>query len=180
MFGFRDRAHRPIYFSGCTAVFVGLGALFWGCKPSVEGFPCTKDEECGSGYDCFKERCVRICTKPEECSKDQTCHRYHCIDKSSSPASPNASRVEKKVEAKGPSLRKESSPSESDRAMLSELRAIRLELQKLRESMEKQRQQKPKVPLLSPPRVQLPEEAKSGLGQSKVSPGKSPSLNVTQ
>lgn len=49
-----------------------------GCRDPL-GRPCDKDEDCGPGFDCFPDVCVRVCTKDDECGESETCYRYHCV-----------------------------------------------------------------------------------------------------
>lgn len=53
------------------------GALTTGCKTQV-GDACKTDDQCGSGFDCHQDVCVRVCTSNSECDEGDVCERYRC------------------------------------------------------------------------------------------------------
>jgi hypothetical protein len=107
---------------------VGVLALS-GCRGDPLGKPCAVDDDCGPGFDCFRDACVQVCTTDDECRDGQTCYRYHCIV----PGQEHARRVRQTgtapEEPRATSTRRV--PPTPD-ATAAELRAIRRELELLR------------------------------------------------
>lgn len=105
--------------------------LFGACR-SPEGKQCQNDEQCGSGFDCYHQTCVRVCTKNDDCNNGETCVRYHCATAEQGP-----------VKVPAPSLTPSISRSESllapptPDATMVELRAIRKELEMVRRDQQK-------------------------------------------
>ncbi|MDP7039351.1 MAG: hypothetical protein QGI45_09345 [Myxococcota bacterium] len=57
-----------------------IGMLFLtGCTETKLNAPCTKDEQCGPGFDCHKQKCLKVCTKDEQCPEQMHCYKYHCL-----------------------------------------------------------------------------------------------------
>ena len=97
-------------------LFAGLAA----CRTAV-GDPCKTDEDCGPGFDCYRDRCARVCTKTEECDKGDTCYRYRCM-------SPNGAPI---TVTPKPSAPLDRAPMPD--ATAAELRAMRRELELIHE-----------------------------------------------
>ena len=57
---------------------VGLALLLVASCSGPLGKKCKTDSDCGPGYDCFPDVCVQVCTKTDECPQAETCYRYHC------------------------------------------------------------------------------------------------------
>ena len=53
--------------------------LLVGCSNNNLNAPCTKDEQCGPGFDCHKQKCLKVCTKDEQCPEQMHCYKYHCL-----------------------------------------------------------------------------------------------------
>jgi hypothetical protein len=107
-----------------TAAAILLTLL--GCRDPL-GRPCQKDEDCGPGFDCFPDVCVRVCTKDTECDRSQTCYRYHCV----TPGQERGS-VRQTPKATPPNARPTPTPPPPPDVTAAELRAIRRELELLR------------------------------------------------
>ncbi|MBI3180072.1 MAG: hypothetical protein HYZ27_10450 [Deltaproteobacteria bacterium] len=98
-----------------------------GCGDPL-GKPCKTDDDCGPGFDCYPDMCVRVCTKNEECGQGETCYRYHCVV-------PGQEHVHGKASpAAQPAVRPV--PPAPD-ATVAELRAIRRELELLRQEQKR-------------------------------------------
>ncbi|OGR10201.1 MAG: hypothetical protein A2341_06275 [Deltaproteobacteria bacterium RIFOXYB12_FULL_58_9] len=66
--------------------WVSLLFLGWiACKGDPIGQPCTSDDICGSGYDCWRNTCARLCTRDEQCGPQKRCDRHHCIEAKLAP-----------------------------------------------------------------------------------------------
>jgi hypothetical protein len=111
---------------------VAIVAVAWmlaavtGCRDPL-GRPCEADEECGSGFECYQETCVRVCTRDAECGEDETCQRYRCVVPSQRPGRPPHTAAEPGTAAAVTSR----NPPRPD-VVGAELRAIRRELELLR------------------------------------------------
>lgn len=105
-----------------------LLALACGCRDPL-GRPCDKDDDCGPGFDCFPDVCVRVCTRDDECAKDQTCYRYHCV----TPGQEHVRAVRPtKAKQAAPQPAAQRAPPPPPDVTAAELRAIRRELELLR------------------------------------------------
>ncbi len=63
------------YLGFTAALVLSLNA----CANKPLNTSCTKDSECGSGYDCYKQVCVQVCTKDKQCPSATTCQKYRCL-----------------------------------------------------------------------------------------------------
>jgi hypothetical protein len=112
-----------------TLVAAGLLLALIGCRDSL-GRPCDTDEDCGPGFDCFPDVCVRVCTKDDECGQGETCYRYHCVTPGQEhPRSRRTARPTPATPPTSPTARP--TPPLPD-VTAAELRAIRRELELLR------------------------------------------------
>jgi len=53
--------------------------LLVGCSNDNLNAPCTEDSQCGPGFDCHKQKCLKVCTKDEQCPEQMHCYKYHCL-----------------------------------------------------------------------------------------------------
>ena len=107
-------------------IIVTVLLLLAGCRGDPRGRACKSDDQCGSGFDCFGDVCVQICAEAEECSAGEICSRYHCV-------APGKER-ERSLGVGGVSpTAKAPTPFVVLDATVVELRAIRRELELLRE-----------------------------------------------
>jgi hypothetical protein len=147
-----------------AAVMLMLTVLCIGsCTSGPLSVTCVEDAQCGSGFDCYQKKCTKICTKSEQCSSHQTCERYRCLDKiGKHPPRPRA----KVTTTAKPHQAAQDKNDLVQRTILSELRAIRVELSKLRQQLapHASQSQRDSPPALSAPNVRLP----------KVSPAQQP------
>ena len=89
------------------------------------GDRCKSDSDCGSGFDCWQERCTRVCTATEQCGPGEACVRYRCTALAPAPGAAG----DGPGHAGAPSTAAASPASDETAA---ELRAIRHELELLR------------------------------------------------
>ena len=114
--------------SGFPAAFVrgalvGLALVALGaCSLDPLGKPCAADDQCGPGYDCFRNVCFQVCTNDGECRAGQICHRYHCLE---------PGEETQRASSAGPAQGSTAVPPTPD-ATIAELRAMRRELEVLR------------------------------------------------
>ncbi len=81
-FYFKKFSKKIIKFS--LGFFLGFMAvqwliLSWGC--GGEGAPCSKDEDCGTGFYCnsFNSKCTRGCRLSVECAQGEICRNNTCL-----------------------------------------------------------------------------------------------------
>jgi len=111
-----------------TPLLAGLAR----CHPNPLGRACVADAECGSGFDCLRQRCVQLCSTAAECPAPQRCERYHCVGQGApepAGALPNAAAQS------APGIRVDEVPAVPDATVI-ELRAIRRELELVRQNQE--------------------------------------------
>ncbi len=101
--------------------------LLVGCGDPL-GKPCKVDDDCGPGFDCYPDVCVRVCTKNEECGQGESCYRYHCI-------TPGKEQGHAPAGSAPPSTLRQVPPPPD--ATIAELRAIRRELELLRQEQKR-------------------------------------------
>ncbi len=73
---------HPRGWSGAVLMGAVLMALIGGtngCRLDATGKPCTDDEQCGPGVDCYPRVCHVVCTRAEDCPSGLTCQRYRCL-----------------------------------------------------------------------------------------------------
>ncbi len=107
-----------------------------GCHGDLSGRSCMTDAECGPGFDCYTSRCTRVCTGDPQCSAREQCVRYHCLPRPESGPQP--------IPTPPPEVTPHTRPVPGERAALPdttalELRAVRRELQLLREEQSRLR-----------------------------------------
>lgn len=91
----------------------------WACKAeSPRGRACAEDPDCGPGYDCYRKVCTQVCTQDSECLGGTQCVRYRCVN-----GGPETEAKESPV-----------TPPLPD-ATVTELRAIRRELELIRKAL---------------------------------------------
>jgi len=130
-----------------SAVVRGLvvASALCACHADPLGKPCTNDDICGPGYGCTFGKCIQLCVNDTECRRGQSCVRYHCVN----PQTGLPSAVDPGV-ASGPVLREPVGPNAQrvvippappgpDGALI-ELRAIRRELELIRQDQQKIRE----------------------------------------
>ena len=103
------------------AALLAVTLLAAGCRGDALGQPCERDQQCGPGFDCYPDVCVRVCTSNDECQPGTTCYRYHCVAPDEAGSTPTAEAGSRAVET----------PPVPD-ATAAELRAMRYELGELR------------------------------------------------
>ena len=64
-----------------SATIIGM-LLLAGCAETKLNAPCTKDEQCGPGFDCHHQKCLKVCTKDAQCPEQMHCYKYHCLSES--------------------------------------------------------------------------------------------------
>lgn len=117
--------------AGAAARSLALVAtLLCACGRDPLGAPCKTPQECGSGYDCYRNVCVHVCTSDAECRAGQVCTRYRCLAPSpdaSTSAAPAATPTPPLPDATAAELR----------ALRRELELVRRDQQRLTELLEK-------------------------------------------
>ncbi len=101
------------------------------------GDRCKKDEDCGPGFDCFHEVCVRVCTKDAECAAGETCFHYRCTPRNApagQAAIPGGASPSPGATPSAPGAVAVPPLPDTNAA---ELRAIRRELELLREGQQR-------------------------------------------
>ena len=103
-----------------------------GCRFDPLGKPCERDDECGTGYDCYRNVCFRVCTADGECPEGQRCVRYHCVVPGATDPVTQA-----RPDPAAPATAGERPTPPVPDATVAELRAIRRELELLRRDVDR-------------------------------------------
>lgn len=114
----------------CFAVLFSVAlAGSTGCQARPQlavGAPCEKADQCGKGRDCYQGKCRVVCSTAEPCAGNFTCEAHRCVPAkttATSATSQDGNGIVDRPELPDP--------------VAAELRAIRVELEKLSHQQEK-------------------------------------------